>query len=123
MQLTCFIEYQIDPFKQKEFRHYAENWGKIIPRCGGKLLGYFVPHEGTNDIAYGLISFASLAAYEAYRNRLKTDPEGKANFAYALEHRMIKSERRTFLSNVQGTQPFTFEGQQVEESRRRASLC
>ena len=123
MQLTCFIEYQIDPFKLKEFRQYAENWGKIIPKCGGKLLGYFVPHEGTNDIAYGLISFDNLAAYEVYRSRLKRDPEGKANFAFATEHRMIKSERRTFLTNVQGTQPFIFDGQQVEESRRRASLC
>ena len=67
MDITCFIRYQIDPFQRDAFRRYAENWGRIIPRCGGRLLGYFVPHEGTNDIAWGLISFDSLAAYEAYR--------------------------------------------------------
>ena len=55
-----------DPFHES-FRKYAENWGRIIPRCGGHLVGYFLPHEGTNDVAWGLIAFDSLAAYEAYR--------------------------------------------------------
>jgi hypothetical protein len=32
-----------------------------------------MPHESTNDIAYGLTSFDSLAAYEAYRARLKSE--------------------------------------------------
>lgn len=109
MNVTCFIEYQIDPFKLKEFRHYAQNWGKIIPDCGGMLLGYFIPHEGTNDIAFGIIGFESLADYEAYRVRLKSDPEGKANFEFAEKHKMIKSERRTFLGNVEGTCPTTFD--------------
>ena len=123
MQITCFIEYQIDPFKLNEFRQYAENWGRIIPNCGGKLLGYFIPHEGTNDVAYGLIGFSSLSDYEAYRVRLKSDPEGRANFAFAAQHKFIRSERRTFLANVQGTCPDIFDSPQVAESRRRASLC
>ena len=46
MTITCFIEYRIDPFKVSLFEQYAENWSKIIPECGGDLLGYFVPHEG-----------------------------------------------------------------------------
>ena len=71
MPLTCFIRYQIDPFQLDAFAEYARNWGSIIPRCGGDLLGYFVPHEGTNDIAWGLIAFDSLADYEAYRARLR----------------------------------------------------
>jgi hypothetical protein len=29
------------------FKKYAENWGRIIPRLGGHLVGYFLPHEGT----------------------------------------------------------------------------
>src|SRR5690606_40919612 len=58
------------------FRSYAQAWGRIIPRCGGHLLGYFLPHEGTSDVAWGLIAFDSLAAYEAYRARLRSDPEG-----------------------------------------------
>src|ERR1700730_11549793 len=64
MKITCFIRYQIDPFQRDAFKQYAENWGRIIPRCGGHLVGYFLPHEGTNDVAWGLIAFDSLAAYE-----------------------------------------------------------
>jgi NIPSNAP len=58
--ITCFIRYQIDPFQREAFRNYAENWSRIIPRCGGRLMGYFLPHEGTNDIAWGLVAFESL---------------------------------------------------------------
>jgi len=83
MKIVCIIRYQIDPFQQEAFKVYAENWGRIIPRCGGNLIGYFLPHEGTNDIAWGLIGFDSLASYEAYRARLKTDPEGIENFEMA----------------------------------------
>ena len=48
--MTCFIRYQIDPFQKEAFRAYAENWARIIPRCGGDLIGYFLPDEGTKDI-------------------------------------------------------------------------
>ena len=101
--LTCFIRYQIDPFQRQEFQTYAENWGRIIPRCGGYLLGYFLPAEGTNDIAWGLIAFDSLAAYEAYRGRLRTDKESQANFAFAQSKRFILREERTFVAVVPGT--------------------
>ncbi len=103
MKITCFIRYQIDPFQREAFRTYAENWGRIIPRCGGHLLGYFLPYEGTNDIAWGLIAFDSLAAYEAYRTRLKADAESRANFAMAQEKRFILREERTFTEVVDGT--------------------
>ncbi|WJN58488.1 NIPSNAP family protein [Pseudomonas sp. SO81] len=103
MPITCFIRYQIDPFQREAFREYAENWGRIIPRCGGHLLGYFLPHEGSNDIAWGLIAFPSLAAYEAYRTRLKSDAEGCANFALAQDKRFILREERSFLEVVEGT--------------------
>lgn len=98
--ITCFIRYEIDPFQRAAFREYAENWGRIIPRCGGHLLGYFLPHEGTNYIAWGLIGFDSLASYEAYRARLKADPEARANFELAQQRRFIVREERTFLENV-----------------------
>lgn len=103
MTITCFIRYQIDPFQREQFRTYAENWGRIIPRCGGDLLGYFLPHEGTNDEAWGLIGFDSLAAYEAYRSRLKSDGEARANFEMAREQRFILREWRTFTEAVEGT--------------------
>jgi len=102
MRLTCVIRYQIDPFQRAEFRRYAETWGRIIPRCGGHLVGYFLPHEGTNDEAWGLIAFPSLAAYELYRTRLKADPQARANFAFAAERRFILRERRTFTEVVDG---------------------
>jgi len=103
MTITCFIRYQIDPFQRDEFQKYAENWGRIIPRCGGHLIGYFLPHEGTNDVAWGLIAFDSLAAYEAYRARLRSDPEGRENFAMARTKRLILREERNFLEAVDGT--------------------
>src|SRR6266496_6394612 len=97
MSVTCLIRYEIDPFQREAFAEYADNWGKIIPRCGGDLVGYFLPYEGTNNIAMALISFESLAAYEAYRVRLRADPEGLANFQSAEEGRFILAEERTFL--------------------------
>jgi len=100
MAITCFIRYQIDPFQREAFRHYAEAWSRIIPRCGGRLLGYFLPHEGTSDIAWGLIGFDSLAAYERYRSTLKADPEGRENFRTAQEQRFILREERSWLEDV-----------------------
>ncbi|HSW83760.1 MAG TPA: NIPSNAP family protein [Usitatibacter sp.] len=101
MTITCFIRYRIDPFQRGEFEAYARRWLTIIPACGGDLVGYFLPHEGTNDIAWGLISFPSLAAYEAYRARLKSDPAARENFALAQQKRFILAEERTFLERVQ----------------------
>ncbi len=102
MTITCFIRYEIDPFQRNAFKEYAENWGRIIPRCGGNLVGYFLPHEGTNNIAWGLIAFDSLASYEAYRARLKSDQEGRKNFEMAQAKRFILREERTFLEVVDG---------------------
>jgi hypothetical protein len=103
MRMTCFIRYQIDPFQKEAFKEYAENWGRIIPRCGGHLVGYFLPFEGTNDVAWGLIAFDSLAAYEAYRKRVKVDPEAQRNFAMVQTKRVILREERTFVEIVEGT--------------------
>ena len=100
MSITVFIRYQLDPFKRDGFEAYARNWLTIIPKCGGEVVGYWMPHEGTDNIAHGLISFASLAAYETYRARLKSDGEGAANFALAQTERFIVSEERTFLRQV-----------------------
>jgi NIPSNAP len=100
MTITVFIRYQLDPFKREAFEAYAHRWLAIIPRCGGDLIGYWMPHEGTNNIAYALISFESLAAYEAYRARLKADREGAANFQSAEDGRFILAEERTFLRQV-----------------------
>ncbi|WP_298828188.1 NIPSNAP family protein [uncultured Piscinibacter sp.] len=103
MSLTCFIRYQIDPFQRDAFRRYAEAWGRIIPRCGGHLIGYFLPHEGSNDVAWGLIGFADLAAYERYRAALRADAQGRDNFAFAQRERFILREQRSWLEDVPST--------------------
>ncbi|MBI5941817.1 MAG: NIPSNAP family protein [Caulobacterales bacterium] len=100
MAIVCFIRYVIDPHQREAFEAYARNWLTIIPACGGDLIGYFMPHEGTDNIAQALIGFPSLAAYETYRARLKSDPVGAANFRMAREKRFILSEERTFLRPV-----------------------
>jgi hypothetical protein len=103
MTVTCFIRYEIDPFQRDAFAEYAAAWGRIIPRCGGHLVGYFLPHEGSNVEAWGLIAFDSLADYEAYRARIKADPEGRANFEFAQRERFILREERRFTMLVDGT--------------------
>jgi NIPSNAP len=100
MTITVFIRYQLDPYKRDGFEGYARRWLDIIPRCGGNVVGYWMPHESTNNVAFGLISFDSLAAYEDYRSRLLRDGDGAANFALAQKECFILAEERTFLRQV-----------------------
>lgn len=100
MNVVCHIRYEIDPFQREAFEEYARAWLSIIPACGGALIGYFLPHEGTNDVAHAMIGFDSLAAYEAYRARLRNDAAGRANFEFAQGARLILREQRTFLRQV-----------------------
>jgi hypothetical protein len=95
--ITCFIRYEIDPFKREAFETYARNWGQAIPRNGADLIGYYAPHEGSLTTAYGIYNIESLAAYEAYRARLKQDPLGRENFEFARREQFIRREDRVFL--------------------------
>ena len=95
--ITCFIRYQLDPYRTDAFEHYARNWGQAIPRCGADLIGYFAPHEGSATTAYGVYSIESLAAYEAYRARLHGDEIAQANFDFAQREGFIQREDRLFL--------------------------
>ncbi len=122
LKMICFIRYQIDPAQRDEFARYAANWGRIIPRCGGYLVGYFLPYEGTNDIAWALIAFDSLAAYEAYHQRIKDDEEARANFALAQSKRCILREERNFVEIVAGTfdlPPLRLHSEAAEENTLR----
>jgi hypothetical protein len=103
MKITCVIRYEIDPFQRDAFKKYAENWGRIIPRLGGHLVGYFLPYEGTNYVGWALIAFDSLVSYEAYRARLNADPEARENLAMAQSKRFILREERNFVEVVEGT--------------------
>ncbi|HVP84070.1 MAG TPA: NIPSNAP family protein [Rhizomicrobium sp.] len=101
MKIVCHIRYEIDPFKRAQFEEYARNWLAVIPACGGDLIGYFLPHEGTNNIAHAMIGFESLAAYESYRAKLRADPQSIANFTFAEREQLILREERTFLRRVE----------------------
>src|SRR5580658_304879 len=103
MKITCVMRYEIAPFSRDAFKRYAENWGHIIPRLGGHLVGYFLPYEGTNYVGWGLIAFDSLASYEAYKARLRADPEARENLATAQSKRFIVREERNFVEVVDGT--------------------
>lgn len=98
--ITCFIRYEIDPFAQEEFAEYARMWGAAIPAAGAELFGYFAPHEGSLTTAYGVYSLPDLAAYEAYRARLRASPAGRAAFDFARRERFIRREDRLFLRNA-----------------------
>lgn len=100
--ITCFIRYEIDPLRADAFEEYARNWGQAIPRCGANLIGYFAPHEGSATTAYGIYNVEDLAAYEAYRERLRADPLGRENYEFARRERFITREDRLFLKLASG---------------------
>jgi NIPSNAP protein len=102
MTVTCFMRYEIGRFQREAFKDYAENWGRIIPRCGGLLIGYFPPYENTNNIAWRLIAFDGLAAYEEYQTKLKTDSEARENFSAAPAKCFIFREEHTLVEVVDG---------------------
>jgi hypothetical protein len=98
--ITCYLHYVIDPYKLKEFEHYAKLWIPLVTRMGGTHHGYFLPHEVASDIALALFSFPSLATYEDYRKKLAVDPECQAALAYAEETRCILRYDRSFMRPV-----------------------
>ena len=100
--ITCFIRYEIDPYRVDAFERYARAWGEAIPRCGADLIGYFAPHEGSATTAYGVYSLPDLAAYEQYRARLAADPQGQENYEFARAERFIRREDRLFLRLASG---------------------
>lgn len=98
--VTCYLRYIVDPYKLKEFEHYAKLWIPMVNRLGGTHHGYFMPHEGANNIALALFSFPSLTAYEEYRSKIPGDPECRAALDYAEETRCIVSYERSFMRPV-----------------------
>lgn len=100
MNVVCHIRYEIDPYKRAQFEEYAKVWLTAIPKCGGQLIGYFMPATGTNYVAHAMIGLESLAAYEAYQARLRADPASVANFQFAEREKFILREEREFLRQV-----------------------
>ena len=98
--VTCYLRYVIDPYKLAEFEKYGKMWIPLVNKLGGTHHGYFLPHEGTNNVAIALFSFSSLPAYEEYRIKMAQDPECKEAFNYAEQSRCIMSYERSFMKPV-----------------------
>ena len=98
--VTCYLRYVIDPYKVDDFEKYAKMWIPLVNKFGGKHHGYFLPNEGANNITLALFSFPSLADYEEYRKKIKTDPACQAAFAFAEKTRCIISYERSFMRPV-----------------------
>jgi len=94
--ITCCIQYTLDPHAISAFEAYAKRWPPIVERCGGKLVGYYLPKEGATNLSPALIDFASLAAYEEYQACLAEDPDARQNVADVAAARAIVSESRSF---------------------------
>jgi hypothetical protein len=94
--ITCHLRYVLDPLKMKEFEVYIKMWLPLVAKFGGQHHGYFLPSEGASNIALGLFSFPSLAAYEQYRIKAAADPECQAAMRYYEETRCFLSFERTF---------------------------
>lgn len=98
--ITCYLRYEIDPFKVKEFETYAKMWIPLVNKLGGTHHGYFLPHESSDHIAIAMFSFPSLAAYEAYRTKAASDPECQKAIAYYRETRCFLKHERSFFRPV-----------------------
>lgn len=98
--ITCYLQYQIDTYKRKEFREYAEMWIPLVEKFGGIHHGYFLPKESASDLAVALFSFESLAAYEQYRADARKDPACQKAYEFAEATRCIISFNRQFLEPV-----------------------
>ncbi|TCV85856.1 NIPSNAP family protein [Sulfurirhabdus autotrophica] len=98
--ITCYLRYVIDPFKLKEFETYGKMWIPLVEKFGGKHHGYFLPHEGPNNIALAMFSFPSLAAYETYRAAAVDDLECQAAMRYYQETQCFLSFERSFMRPV-----------------------
>lgn len=100
--ITLSIRYTIDARKRSDFEQYARALGTIIPRCGGDLVGYWLPTKfaGPTNLALALIDFPSLAAYEQYRERLAKDDDNIDRVRRAEESGCILVEDRAFLERV-----------------------
>lgn len=100
--LTVCIRYTLDIHKLSDFEKYARNWLEPIRRCGGTLIGYFLPTKiaGPTNFALALINFPTLAAYEQYRDALMRDPDAVANVKFADNSGCIVLEDRLVMQQV-----------------------
>jgi NIPSNAP len=98
--ITCYLRYVVDPFKLAEFEKYGRMWIALVEKFGGQHHGYFMPSEGTNNVALALFSFPSLAAYETYRQQAAADPDCQGAMRYYEQTKCFLSYERSFFRPV-----------------------
>jgi hypothetical protein len=98
--ITCYLKYVIDPYKIDDFETYAKMWIPLVDKFGGIHHGYFLPHEGANNIAIALFSFPSLSEYEVYRKKIQSDADCQLAFKHAKDTRCIISFERSFMKPI-----------------------
>lgn len=98
--ITCIIKYEIDPYKISDFTEYAKMWIPLVKKYGGIHHGYYLPNEGTNYKAYSIFSFPSLAKYEIYRNKVKSDKEYEAIEIFKKRTKCINRIRKQFMTPI-----------------------
>jgi hypothetical protein len=100
--MTLCIRYTLDANKLADFEAYARALPQPVERCGGKIVGYYLPTKiaGPTNTALGLIDFPDLSAYERYREQLMSDAEAVACLRRAEAAGCILSEDRSFVRRV-----------------------
>ena len=97
--LTLCIRYTLDPNRIDAFRTYVENEQPVIRKVGGRIAGYYLPTDFAvpTNIAYGLIEFEALEAYEHYRQALAADPAHRSNVADLVASGAVRKMDRSFM--------------------------
>jgi len=100
--IALCIRYTVDMHKLGDFEKYARTWPEPIRRCGGELVGYYLPTKiaGPTNFALALINFPNLAAYEKYREALMRDSDAKANVEFAERSGCIWVEDRSVMQKA-----------------------
>jgi NIPSNAP len=100
--ITLCIRYELNQNKLRDFEAYARSLPEPIKRCGGDLIGYFLPTKfaGRTDQALALISFPDLAAYQKYREALQKDSKFIASVRCMEDSGCVLCEDRSFLQLV-----------------------
>ncbi len=98
--VTCFLRYEIDSAKIKEFEHYGKLWIHLIHRLEESITATYCLPKAQATSHWLRLPFTSFAEYEAYRKAAADDPECQAAVRYANETKCIRRWERTFFRPV-----------------------
>jgi hypothetical protein len=97
--MTLCIRYTLDAGKLADFEAYVRALPRPVERCGGSFVAYYLPTKiaGATNIAFGLIDFPDLAAYERYREKLLVDADAVESLRRAEAAGCILCEDRSLV--------------------------